>query len=389
MRTVIDKNVVLGLEAFSTLGEVVALPGREIDKSVLRNAHAFCGRTVTKVNADLLRGTTVKYVGTATIGMDHYDEAWLKKTGIRYTNAPGCNADSVGDYLTASLLWIAERGGKTLKGKTIGVVGCGNVGSRVVKRAKGLGMKVIENDPPLARRTGDPRYRPLDEVFEADYITVHVPLTREGEDATFHMIDEAFFARMRSDAIFMNSSRGEVVDETALKAALREGRIADAALDVWENEPRADRDLVDQVLIATPHIAGYSFDGKVNATRQVYEKFCEWTGVVARWDPRPFLPEPDVPVLEIDASGRSDEDVLRETAYAVYDVKRDDAAMREAMRVDDPDARWKAFDRLRNEYPRRREFSLTTVHLRNGSKDLAARLRGIGFRVESLWAMSG
>ena len=193
MKIVVDENNPYVKEAFSTLGETILLPGKQITREVLRDATLLVCRSTIKVDADLLEGTAVKFVGTATIGMDHFDTAYLKKAGIHYCSAPGCNADSVADYVTAALLYWGERRQVSLQGKTIGVVGCGNVGSRVVRRAQGLGMRVIVNDPPLARETGDLRYRPLEEIFAADIITLHTPLTYKGQDATFHLVDDTFF----------------------------------------------------------------------------------------------------------------------------------------------------------------------------------------------------
>lgn len=382
MKIIIDENMPYAREAFSTLGEVVSMAGRAITADDARDATVLAVRSMTQLKAPLLAGSAVRYVGTATIGTDHMDLPWLDSVGIRHCSAPGCNADSVADYVTATLLHVAERQDTTLEGKTLGVVGCGNVGSRVVRRGRALGMRVLENDPPLARQTGDPRYRPLEELFEADYITFHTPLTREGEDATWHLADAAFFARMRPDAVFMNAGRGSVADGAALLAALCEKRIAGAALDVWEGEPKVSVELARRVFIATPHIAGHSFDGKVNGTVQVYRQIAEWLGVEPTWTTEGLLPPPDVPRLELDAAGRADEDVLREAVRAVYPILRDDAALRQSLELPGEAERAAAFDRLRKDYPYRREFSGTTVVLKNASPQLIEKFRGLTFQVE-------
>ena len=379
MKIVVDENIPFGQEAFSTLGDVVTRPGRAISKADLRDVDALAVRSVTKVNADLLGGTSVRCVATATIGTDHLDIPWLDSTGILHGSAPGCNADSVADYITACLLYVAEKQGVTLAGKTLGVVGCGNVGSRVAKRGRALGMGVLENDPPLARQTADPRYRRLEELFAADYLTLHTPLTRDGQDATYHLADAAFLNRMRPEAVLLNSSRGAVVENPALKTALRTGRISGAALDVWEGEPAIDPELAELVSLATPHIAGYSFDGKINGTTQIYELIAGWLGLEARWAAAPLLPEPEFPVLELDAVDRPDEDVLREAVLTVYLIARDDRALRESLQLGSAQARGAAFDALRKNYPRRREFALTRIELHGGSDDLARGFRQLSF----------
>jgi erythronate-4-phosphate dehydrogenase len=382
MKIIIDENMPYAREAFSTLGEVVSMAGRAITADDARDATVLAVRSMTQLKAPLLTGSSVRYVGTATIGTDHMDLPWLDSVGIRHCSAPGCNADSVADYVTATLLHVAERRGVTLEGKTLGVVGCGNVGSRVVRRGQALGMRVLENDPPLARQTGDPRYRPLEALFEADYITFHTPLTRQGEDATWHLADAAFFARMRPNAVFMNAGRGSVADGAALLTVLEQKRIAGAALDVWEGEPKISVELAQRVFIATPHIAGHSFDGKVNGTVQVYRQIAEWLGVEPTWTTEGLLPPPDVPRLELDAAGRPDEDVLREAVQAVYPIQRDDAALRQSLELPSEAERAAAFDRLRKDYPYRREFSGTTVALKNASPQLIEKFRGLTFRVE-------
>ena len=382
MKIVIDENIPFGIEAFSTLGEVRTMAGRDISKADLADAEVLAVRSITKVNAVLLEGTAVRYVATATIGTDHLDMEWMDSAGIRHCSAPGCNADSVADYITAALLHAAEKQGAVLEGKILGVVGCGNVGSRVARRGRALGMKVLENDPPLARQTGDERYRPLEELFQADYITVHTPLTRDGQDPTYHLVDEVFLGKMEEQAFLLNTSRGAVVANGALKSALRAGWIAGAVLDVWEGEPSIDPELVEQVHLATPHIAGYSFDGKTNGTTRIYRQICEWLEVEPVWNVDDALPPPDVPKVELAVSDATDEDWLRRAVFAVYPIARDDGSLRETLLDCDEAARGRAFDGLRKNYPRRREFSWTKVFLSNASESLMEKFRRITFQVE-------
>jgi erythronate-4-phosphate dehydrogenase len=203
-----------------------------------------------------------------------------------------------------------------------------------------------------------------------------VPLTREGQDPTYHMVDESFLGRLRSGTIFLNSGRGPVVDGAALHRAIDSGALSAVLLDVWEDEPAIDVGLLNKVQIGTPHIAGHSFDGKVNGTKMVTDAACAFVGVEPAWDPAGSLPPPDVPVLTLDASGRDDEDVIREAVMALYDVRRDDADMRAAA-ADDPNGGY--FNTLRRDYWKRRAFHHTRIELANGSPELAVKLAGLGF----------
>ena len=382
MKIIVDENNPCAEQAFSTLGEAIALPAGKITREALRDCQILACRSTIRVNADLLEGTAVRCVATATIGTDHFDTAYLDRAGIRWYSAPGCNADSVADYFTAALLSVAQTQGAALEGKTLGVIGCGNVGSRVARRALALGMRVLENDPPLARQTGDPRYRALDDLFAADYITLHTPLTPEGPDPTHHLVNEAFLQRMRPGAVLVNTSRGAVLDGGSLKAALRDGRIAGAVLDVWEGEPSPDPELAELAFLATPHIAGHSFDGKIAGTMQIYRQVCEYLGREPAFDPAPLLPPPDVPKIVVDAAGRADEDLIREVVFTVYPIRNDDARFREAMALPTALDRSAAFAALRTNYPRRREFSRTRVLARNASATLLRKLRGLSFQAE-------
>lgn len=381
MKIVADENMPFAKESFSTLGEVAVMSGRAMTREAVKDASILAVRSITKVNADLLEGTAVRFVGTATIGVDHVDEEYLKSRSIGFSSAPGSNADSVAEYITAALLTLAGRRGETLEGKAIGVVGCGNVGSRVCNRAEALGMRILMNDPPLRRQTGDERYLPLDALFGADFITLHVPLTREGPDATHHLADAGFLAKMKPGATLLNSSRGAVADGKAVKEALAEGNLRDAILDVWEGEPDIDFGLLGMVALGTPHIAGYSYDGKLNGTDMIFRAACRHFGQAPTFDIRAAAPRPEVPVLELQALGRPDEDVLREAVKALYDIEADDARLRQAAALP-REQRGARFDELRKTYPIRREFPNTLVKCPGASGGLKAKLAGVGFRTE-------
>jgi len=312
------------------------------------------------------------------------DKAYMDSVGIKWCYAPGCNANSVSEYFTAALLCLATRHDFTLEGKTIGVIGVGNVGSLVVKKAATLGMKVLKNDPPKEReekRTGEEarKWQKLDDVLrEADIITLHVPLTKSGPDATHQMADKDFFAKMKPGCIFFNCARGGVVNTNELLAAMDRRKVEYAVIDTWEGEPVFRKDLLERVDIGTPHIAGHSFEGKVYGTVMVYEEVCKFLGIEATWTPDNFWPSPIVPEIEADAADLRDEEVLWRIVSKVYDIESDDKRFRGG-NVDDDKARSAHFDRLRAKYPVRREFRFTRVTLRNANSDLKKKISELGF----------
>ncbi|MBE0677720.1 MAG: 4-phosphoerythronate dehydrogenase, partial [Bacteroidales bacterium] len=267
MKIVIDERIPYISGVFEPWADVVYSSGRAIDAQMVADADALIVRTRTRCDHRLLAGSKVRIVASATIGFDHLDTAWLEKSGIRWVNAPGCNSGSVMQYITAALFLLALKHSLDLPSLTLGVVGVGNVGSKVVRAAKAIGMKVMQNDPPRQRREGGKEFLHIDKLLaESDILTLHVPLTLEGEDMTRHLINSASLTRLKRNCILINTSRGEVVDNTALRVTLEEKKLLGAVLDVWEGEPETDRRLVELVDVATPHIAGYSVDGKANAT---------------------------------------------------------------------------------------------------------------------------
>ena len=389
MKIVADENIPYVREAFGGVGDVTTLPGREISGEAVRDADLLLVRSITWVGRELVEGSRVRFVATATIGEDHIDKAWLAEHGVSFASAPGSNAGSVTQYVSAALVALEERLGLDLRGMRLGVVGVGNVGSRVARAARALGMEVVLNDPPLERalKVGHPpqlpggvptEFRPLAEIFGCDVVTLHVPLTRKGPDKTYHLVDDRFFSRLQAGTILINTSRGSVVDGGDLKEALDSGRLAACVLDVWEGEPDIDVSLLERVFIGTPHIAGYSFDGKVNGTRMIYEAACRFLGRAPEWDPTPLLPAPERPRVEVDGAA---DGALNSTVRSVYDIMKDDAAMRGLIRCE-PGERARFFDRLRKEYPRRREFFNTTAVVWPRNNELEARLSGLGFRAE-------
>ena len=380
MKIIADANIPLLADAFGPLGEVVALPAERISAEAVRDADALLVRSVTKVDERLLAGSRIRFVATATIGFDHIDRACLKSRGIEFAYAPGSNARSVAEYVLAALTVLAAHAKHRMTDKVLGIVGCGNVGARLARLASAIGIKVLMNDPPLARQTRDPKYVPIDDLAEADVVTFHVPLERGGPDPTYHMINGALLERLKRGVTIINSSRGSVAETVALKAAHDSGRIGALVLDVWEGEPNIDLDLLAMTDLATPHIAGYSYDGKVNGTRMVLEALCRCLGVERQWDPSALLPPAAQPRVRI-PTGATLHETLRPAIRAAYDIEADDRRLR-AIADHPPERRGKYFGALRKDYPVRREFPETTAEIDRPGPGAAEALKALGFRVE-------
>ena len=280
MKVIIDHKIPYIKEAIEKIAdEVVYLPGHAFTKEEVKDADALIVRTRTRCNQELLEGSQVKFIATATIGYDHIDTEYCLEAGIAWTNCPGCNAGSVEQYVHSVLLLLKSEKGLDLKNSTIGVVGVGHVGSHVAKMAESLGMKVLLNDPPRADK-GEQGFVDLETIArECDVITFHTPLNREGTYRTFHLADEDFFFSLKRNPFVINSSRGEVVDTASLLAALAAGKVKDAIIDTWEHEPHISKELLSVSYLGTPHIAGYSADGKANATRMSLKALCLFFGI--------------------------------------------------------------------------------------------------------------
>ena len=383
MQFVVDEEIPFARDAFSYLGTVTLLPGRAMTREALWDTHVLIVRSVTKVDATLLTGTNVQFVGTATTGVEHIDLEYLAARNIGFAAALGCNANAVAEYVLTALLVTAHAKGLVLDGKTLGIIGAGRIGSLVAAKAPALGLRTLLRDPPLARATGDPRYRSLAETLEADVVTLHVPLTFDGPDATFHLIGADELARMAPSSILINAARGEVVDNAALREALTKGRIAGAVMDVWEREPSIDWDLLNQVTLGTPHIAGYSSDGKINATAMLYHACCDFWGIEPVWAHPSDLPTTlahgTAPHFAFDVTGKNFQTLAHDIATALYDLPGDHARMRDLLAVPET-LRPQNFDRLRKDYPHRREFAASPISIKGGDRDLAARLQTLGIR---------
>ena len=379
MKIVADANIPFVKECFSSIGEVTVVGGREMTPGVVADADALVVRSITPVGEELLAGSEVRFVGTATIGFDHIDIDFLGRNNIGFASAPGSNANSAAEYVIAGLLDVGQRYALDLEDRSIGVIGVGNVGSRVAKKCAAIGMDVYLNDPPLQRQTGDAKYLPLEKLFDCDFITFHTPLTFEGPDKTHHLADEKFFKSLKQRCVFINASRGGVVDSSALKADIRSGRLRAVMLDVWENEPNIDIELLKMVDLGTPHIAGYSLDGKIAGMIMIYKAACEYFAVEPKYDLKDFLPEPAVPELKVNPNIANDQDALLGAVQKIYRIDKDDTRLRRVL--DKPaENRGEHFDSLRKNYPVRREFQNTRVILKDTNANLAKKLIGIGFK---------
>ncbi|MDR0219012.1 MAG: 4-phosphoerythronate dehydrogenase PdxB [Enterobacteriaceae bacterium] len=355
MKILVDENMPYAEQLFSQLGQVQAIPGRPVPEGVLEHADAFMVRSVTKVNESLLKNSAVKFVGTATAGMDHIDQPWLAQAGIGFSAAPGCNAIAVVEYVFSALMLFAEQDQFQLRDKTVGIVGVGNVGRRLAERLTALGVKTLLCDPPRADNGDKGEFWPLEKlVREADILTFHTPLNTAGPYQTYHLVDEKLLAALPDNRILINASRGEVVDNQALLTALQSGKKLRVALDVWEPEPNLSLPLLNLVDIGTPHIAGYTLEGKARGTTQVFEAYCAFLGQPQKTELSALLPEPDV--SQVTVRGEITQSILKRLIHLVYDVRRDDAPLRQVA------GQHGAFDQLRKNYPDRREWSSLKVH---------------------------
>ena len=381
LNIVADENIPYVQDAFETVGRVKLVPGRTIRPSTLIDAHILLVRSVTKVNRQLLENASIQFVGTATAGLDHVDVEYLESKNIAFASAQGGNANSVAEYVIAALLGISERQGLTLAGKTIGIVGAGNIGQLVESKAESLGMTVVLNDPPLAQKTAHPKYRPLEETLACDIVTLHVPLTFEGRFKTFHLFDHDLLSHLKPTTIFINTSRGEVVDNGALLKRLQQKTLGATVLDVWESEPEINWDLFKLVCLGTPHIAGYSLDGKAQGTFRLYHALCQHLDLPESWRPSHSLPLPTLPRVDLEGKNRTHEQILAGLISKIYDLQADHRRMAQLLKFP-PEKRPVEFDRLRKSYPIRREFYHTQVNCRNLGIRFQRHIMGLGFKCE-------
>jgi erythronate-4-phosphate dehydrogenase len=380
MKIVADENIPYLKEAFSSLGEVIALPGRNITKNDLKNAEILLVRSVTQVDEALLENTTVKFVASATIGFDHLDLEYLKKQDIPWSTAPGCNATAAAEYVITALFHVASVKGVSLKGKTAAIIGCGNVGSRVKHRLTGLGIHCVINDPPLQEREPNQDFISLEEALNTDIISLHVPLTQSGKYPTHHLLNQKNLGHINSNSILLNTSRGSVIDNTALLNHLEHTPLT-TVLDVWEGEPNILPKLLDACILGTPHIAGYSLDGRVKGTEMIYQACCRYLDITPTWQAENILSHVKNKFVNL-REFNDDHSIIQHALHHAYEIVVDNRALHDTMMLPE-NQRGKAFDQLRRNYPLRREFACYTAEIQHHKPKIKGTLKTLGFKVKT------
>ena len=356
MNITADENIPYVSQAFNALGTVTKVNGREITKQHLQQTDILLVRSITQVNKSLLENTPVQFVASATAGFNHIDLNYLSKKGISFARAPGSNAISAAEYVFAGICYWSLKEDKKLCGLTIGIIGCGNVGSRVKLLCESSGMHCVINDPPLEKKqTSNLRFSNIDEALKCDIVTLHTPLSYDGEDPTFRLLNEDRIKRIKQNALVINASRGEVVEEPALLKRINKDKDLNLILDVWENEPAINPEMLKNTLIGTPHIAGYSIDGKIRGTEMIYQATCNFLNIEPQWSAREVdFGNNTKACIELTPNKDQRHEVL--TAYNISD---DSKTLKELLQ--DPSlATGKYFDSLRKDYPPRREYSTLT-----------------------------
>ncbi|MBK7981594.1 MAG: 4-phosphoerythronate dehydrogenase PdxB [Ignavibacteriae bacterium] len=375
MKIIADDKIPFLKGVFEPVADIDYYSGKEINSEIVKNADALITRTRTKCNEELLDGSSIKLITTATIGYDHIDTKYCEENNIKWFNAPGCNSGSVKQYITSALFTIAEKEKFNLADKTIGIVGVGNVGSKIQNVAEALGMKILLNDPPRERKEGGKNFCSLDKIKnESDIITFHVPLNKNGIDKTYQLADDLFFDQLKKKPIIVNSSRGEVVKTSSLKNAIKEGKISNVILDVWENEPEIDLELLDIVDIATPHIAGYSADGKANGTSVCVNAINEYfnLGLTKNWFPENVPIAKNGNEISVNTKNKSEQNIFADIIFSTYKILEDDMRLRISPQT---------FEKQRGDYPIRREFQNYIVKNILNDIELKNKLLKLGFQI--------
>ncbi|SER72687.1 erythronate-4-phosphate dehydrogenase [Vreelandella subterranea] len=378
MKVVIDAHIPAADACFGAFGTLERVPGREIGAAEVADADALIVRSVTQVNQALLANSRVGFVGTCTIGTDHVDQTFLEEQGIGFASAPGCNAGAVVDYVLSSLLTLAEREGWALRERSVGVLGVGNVGSRLLSRLKALGISVLACDPPRAEQEGAHGFTDLDELIaRCDVLCLHTPLVASGAHATQHLLNAQRINELTPGSVLLNAGRGDCVDGLALRSRLAGQGDITAVLDVWEQEPAIDANLHDLATLATPHIAGHSLDGKLRGSWMIHQALAAHLGQPSSLGFDELCPPPALKRLTLEQA-LPVEDALRLCARAVYDVRRDHDTLHRQVRQS---GMAKGFDHCRANYPLRREFATLEVQLKGAASVLIEPLSAAGFRV--------
>ncbi|GAB1259539.1 4-phosphoerythronate dehydrogenase [Aurantivibrio plasticivorans] len=371
-KIVADENIPLITEFFSEFGDVITMPPRSMTADLVADADALIVRSVVKIGRELLESSKVKFVATCTAGFDHFDTHFFDEVGIQWSSAPGCNANSVVQYVLSSLVALKESWSE----KRVGIVGCGNVGARLYKQLVALGADCIGYDPLIDNSHGF-NLASLDDVLSCDVVSLHTPLTVEGSHPTYHLLNEERLQKLKQHAILISAGRGAVVDNHALRRVLEERKDLRVVLDVWEQEPSISTELLDLVNLGTPHIAGHSVDGKILGTEMAYKAFCQFVGVTPTLTAKQFDQwQPESPLIVDESSVFS---AASDGIRQVYDTADDANRLRGDLTGGD--AVNEVFDRLRKQYPYRREFHNYQVRLKDKAPDIKNHLEALGFQV--------
>ena len=355
MKIIADDAIPYAPELFADLGELIQIPGRSITAHDVKDADALLIRSRTQINEDLLKDSNVQFVGSTVVGLDHVDQSYLKAAGIHFYSAQGCNANSVAEYVIAAMMEHALEFDYSLKGKSIGIIGVGHVGSLVEQKAKALGLQCLLNDPPRARNEGDESFVDVDTVLTADFITIHTPLIRDGEDCTLNLLSAEKLKALKPHQILINAARGDVLDEQALIPTNLKAKI----IDCWQNEPNINEALFEQCYIATPHIAGHSLEAKANGTQWVYEQLCHFFDLPRNKHIDEYLP----PISEYFSLENShSESELFGQILQTYRPSQDHAVLKKQQISS-------IFEHYRRHYPIHREWS-KIMKKSNNFKDL-------------------
>jgi len=377
MKIYVDENIPYGSDFFNPFGEVITFSGRDVTAQQIQDADILLVRSITKVNSTLLAlNTKIQFVGTATIGTDHIDLDYLQQRGISFSSAPGCNKISVAEYVLSSLLVLAEKKQFKLTDKSIAIVGTGNTGTAVYECLTGLGMTCKLYDPPL-KATGDSRdFVDFSEVLSADIISLHVPKIVQGQHKTLHMFDYSVLEKLKTDQILINACRGEVIDNQALLTLASQQKSPTLVLDVWENEPNIEKQLLPYTDIATPHIAGYSLDGRVRGTEMLYQALSKHLNLDSVLKSSHLTDKASISEVKIESKMTAQ--LLKSLVHLIYDVRRDDALFREKVNQHN------GFDLMRKNYPERRELSTVSLNIADVNKTnlKTIDLNRIGFSVK-------
>ncbi len=381
MNIVADKNIPHVEAMYSPFGKIILSDGHSIRPDTVEHADALIVRSVTKVDRALLEKSNVRFVGTTTIGTDHVDIDYLREHNIAFASAPGSNAQSVAEYVLTALLTIAEKKKIQLNNLSAGIIGVGNVGKKVEQVIRAIGLKTLLNDPPLERASGDhERYCPLNKIFDADIVTLHVPLTSKGSDPTYHLVNDQFLSKLKPETILINTSRGAVIESAALKNNLATRRLGACIFDVWADEPNIDVDILHDVDLGTPHIAGHSYDGKMNGAEMIFNSFCAAFDIDYRCQRDRWFEKLENNIIKIDDSHRSIQNILLDVAKQCYDIERDDADLRKILNLE-IHQRADYFRNLRRNYPKRYEFKNWIV-TKSSNPELNEIFQQLGFSLK-------